>query len=156
MNNISTKSIKTLYFIDDSEDEKFLTELLFEAQKIQLDLKHFDNVSTFEEFFIESSICPNDVDLLVVDLNMPIKNGIDTIRYLKSKDQYNSLIMGICTGSEDPADKENAMSAGAEFFIKKPLDKTALESVCNLVPVLKLFTVSGTVNLQLNLTQNLQ
>lgn len=156
MNNMAIRNIKTLYFIDDSEDEKFLTELLFESQKIQLDLKHFDNVSKFEDFFIESSMCPNDADLLVVDLNMPIKNGIDTIRYLKSKDQYNSLIMGICTGSEDPADKENSISAGAEFFIKKPLDKTALERVCNSVPILKLFTVSGTVNLQLDLTQNMQ
>jgi response regulator RpfG family c-di-GMP phosphodiesterase len=156
MNNIATRNINTLYFIDDSEDEKFLTELLFESQKIQLTLKHFDNVSKFEDFFIENSLSLNAVDLLVVDLNMPIKNGIDTIKYLKSKDQYNALIMGICTGSEDPADRESAMSVGAEFFIKKPLDKKALERVCNLVPVLKLFTVSGTVNLQLDLNQNMQ
>ena len=50
----------------------------------------------------------------------------------------DNILIGICSGSEDPADKRNASESGAHFFVNKPLDLRSLGDVCEACEVLKM------------------
>lgn len=133
------QALETLYFIDDSDDERFLTEILFGVEKINLKIRHFFNLREFESFFTSQEE-QKSFGLLIVDLNMPIQNGVEIVDHLKKRKKYENLIIGICTGSEDPADKKIANAAGADFFIKKPFDTNSLKKTCEVVSKLDLIT----------------
>lgn len=144
------QTLDTLYFIDDSDDEKFLTELLFGVEKINLEIMHFFNLEEFNTFYHDEDN-KQSIGMLIVDLNMPIQNGVEIVSHIKQNNGYEDLIVGICTGSEDPADKKNATAAGADFFIQKPFNTKSLKITCDLVQGLDLVTnEAGQKNIQIS------
>jgi PAS domain S-box-containing protein len=68
-------------------------------------------------------------DLILMDWNMPVMDGIQTLEILKkdevTKDIPVLMITGVMTSSEDLA---FAMSVGAIDFLKKPFDKLELSA----------------------------
>jgi len=68
-------------------------------------------------------------DLILLDWNMPVLDGIDTLQILKkdesTKDIPVLMITGVMTSSEDLA---FAMSIGAIDFLKKPFDRLELSA----------------------------
>ena len=68
-------------------------------------------------------------DLVILDWNMPVMNGIETLEILKkdhaTKDIPVLMITGVMTSSEDLA---YAMTVGAIDFLKKPFDKQELNA----------------------------
>ncbi len=68
-------------------------------------------------------------DLIILDWNMPVMDGIDALEILK-KDETTShipvlMVTGVMTSSEDLA---YAMTIGAVDFLKKPFDKQELSA----------------------------
>lgn len=66
-------------------------------------------------------------DLIIMDWELPLMNGIDAIRNLK-KNEYTRMIPVImCTGvMMTSEDLQTAFEAGAIDYIRKPVDKTEL------------------------------
>lgn len=68
-------------------------------------------------------------DLILLDWNMPVMDGIDTLEVLKKDDTTKDIpvlmITGVMTTSEDLA---FAMSVGAIDFLKKPFDRLELSA----------------------------
>ncbi len=68
-------------------------------------------------------------DLVILDWNMPVMDGIETLEILKkdatTKDIPVLMITGVMTSSEDLS---FAMSIGAIDFLKKPFDKLELSA----------------------------
>ncbi len=68
-------------------------------------------------------------DLILLDWNMPVMDGIDTLEVLKKKEATKNIpvlmITGVMTSSEDLA---FAMSVGAIDFLKKPFDRLELNA----------------------------
>lgn len=82
-------------------------------------------------------------DLILMDIDMPVLDGYEATQRLRSKG-YHGLIAAL-TGSERVKDLANAVVAGCDDFIPKPLD----EHFPGLVKVLldrkdELRTPSGT------------
>ncbi|MGH1398211.1 MAG: sigma-54-dependent transcriptional regulator [Alphaproteobacteria bacterium] len=61
-----------------------------------------------------------DIKLVILDLNMPIMNGLETLEILKQKYPAISVIM--LTGSKDIEDAVQAMRLGATDFLMKPYE----------------------------------
>lgn len=66
-------------------------------------------------------------DLILLDWNMPVMDGIETLEILKKDDSMKDIpvlmITGVMTSSEDLS---FAMSVGAIDFLKKPFDRLEL------------------------------
>ncbi len=60
-----------------------------------------------------------DFDLAFVDVQMPGLNGLDLVRIVRAADGAQPLI-AVMTASATAADREAAMSAGADRFVPKP------------------------------------
>jgi DNA-binding response OmpR family regulator len=58
--------------------------------------------------------------LIVLDLNMPILNGMETLSRLKSHSVYKNIPVIIFTTSVHEVEKARCLEIGALDFIKKP------------------------------------
>jgi two-component system response regulator AtoC len=68
-----------------------------------------------------------DILLVVTDLHMPGMDGMDLLRRIK---QHNGTVQVIViTASEQTEDLVDALRAGANDFLLKPLERQALEEV---------------------------
>jgi len=77
-------------------------------------------------------------DLLILDLNMPDMNGMDVIRFLRSHARYHELPILVLTTRGDPESREEALAAGADFYMAKPFQpQQLLEEVRALTTVVE-------------------
>lgn len=66
----------------------------------------------------------NSYDLIITDINMPIMNGIELIKLIKSKSEYQAIIV---TSAYNDADSLlGLIDLGVDKFLLKPMDLTKL------------------------------
>lgn len=58
--------------------------------------------------------------LILLDVSMPGLNGLDTLRIIREKEQYTSVIF--LSGKSDPEDVIRGLDAGANDYVCKPFD----------------------------------
>jgi two-component system, chemotaxis family, chemotaxis protein CheY len=76
-----------------------------------------------------------DLDLLLVDWNMPRMNGLDFIRAIRSQKTYDGARILMVT-SEAQRDQVNlALGAGANEYLMKPFTKEVLMAKLSLLDV---------------------
>ena len=66
----------------------------------------------------------NKIDIVFLDLVMPVKDGIATATELKDYDSDVFMIVVSSVGTQQSIKK--ALSAGVKDFVQKPIDKTQL------------------------------
>ena len=59
-------------------------------------------------------------DLILVDLNLPKREGVDVLRSIRSKPLLVGVPVGIFTSSDDARDRHRVELLGAERYIHKP------------------------------------
>lgn len=128
--------VEEIHFIEDSDDEVFLARLLLGSQGLKIGVVHHTALSGLLSSFDEVDEAPPM--LIFVDLNMPRLRGDDVIKAIRGQKRFDQSIVGICTGSEDPADRKTSMEAGAQFFVQKPLDINCLTKISQSDPRLTL------------------
>lgn len=67
--------------------------------------------------------------VLVLDLWMPFKNGIEVLREIRAKD--SSIIIIMFTSDESPLTRRVCLEAGANYFLDKSQIMKLIE-ICNL------------------------
>jgi two-component system phosphate regulon response regulator PhoB len=76
-------------------------------------------------------------DLIIMDWQMPILNGIEVLKRIKQETTIASIPVIIMTGYVNgPENVQTAMNAGASGFLSKPFDSTELNSCVTSVLVL--------------------
>ncbi len=68
-------------------------------------------------------------DLLVLDLNMPGKDGFEVCQFVKANPSTSHVKVLILTGFGTPANKEKAFEIGADGFLTKPAPKEKIIKV---------------------------
>ncbi len=66
-------------------------------------------------------------DLILLDLNMPVKNGLEGLRDLKAEPRTAHIPVVIVTTRGEPAALEHCRQLGCVDFIAKPLDRVQLQ-----------------------------
>lgn len=61
-------------------------------------------------------------DLLLLDLEMPVMDGFETLERLRADPRHAALPVIVVTGREDIAAVDRAFQAGATSFVGKPLN----------------------------------
>jgi putative two-component system response regulator len=62
----------------------------------------------------------NSVDVVLLDINMPGMDGLETTRRIKSDPSLKHIPVVIVTGQEDTASRLEALKLGADDFLTKP------------------------------------
>lgn len=67
-----------------------------------------------------------DLDLIILDLNMPRMNGFEVLEALKSNSAYNKLATLILTNYDETENEIKGLDLGAVDYIRKPLNMESL------------------------------
>ncbi|WP_445457787.1 response regulator [Flavobacterium sp. HNIBRBA15423] len=116
---------------DDDEDDRLFFTDAFDELKINTVVNTFKNGKELLDFLHHpESILPN---IIFLDLNMPILNGVDCLKEIKKSDKFNNIAIAIYSTSSSDQDVENTFVLGANIYIKKPSDFNTLKKVLSEV-----------------------
>ena len=112
---------------DDDEDDRLFFTDAFDELKINTVVNTFKNGKELLDFLNHpESVLPN---IIFLDLNMPILNGVDCLKEIKKNDKLNDIAIAIYSTSSSDQDIENTFVLGANIYIKKPSDFGTLKKV---------------------------
>ncbi|THU33042.1 response regulator [Niastella caeni] len=105
---------------DDDQEDRFLMHTAFEEIGLSSDIYLVENgLQVFS--YLENSIAQTNMpSLIVLDLNMPILNGMETLSRLKAHSLYKNIPVIMYTTSVHEVEKARCLEIGAVDFIKKP------------------------------------
>ena len=111
---------------DDDEDDCLLLKSAFEDAGITKVLRFVEDGKELMDYLYrqgqyadpKQSPCP---DLILLDLNMPMKDGREALREIKSDPELRSIPIVILTTSKEESDVRMTYETGAASFITKPL-----------------------------------
>ena len=69
----------------------------------------------------------NMPDAVLLDWNMPVMDGLEFLKTLRSRDTEQPIVV-FCTTENDMAHIRTAMEAGANEYIMKPFDREIIEA----------------------------
>ncbi len=72
-------------------------------------------------------------DVVITDINMPVMDGIEFIKNVRSSGKYQSLPILILTTESSREKRDQGRAAGGTGWIVKPFDPEKLISVINRV-----------------------
>ncbi|HEY6343875.1 MAG TPA: response regulator [Bryobacteraceae bacterium] len=107
--------------VEDNVADLFLVKEAVAAAKLDIDLYFFsdgDEILQFLALIDEDSVrCP---ELLLLDLNIPKKDGFEVLSYLRSSKRCASMRVVIMTSSSARADREKSASFNVDSYFNKP------------------------------------
>lgn len=123
---------------DDPDDRELLKEAFADRCR-DCDLQFVQNGEELLDFLAtraqKGTVATGYVfpHLLLLDLNMPLKDGREALLALKADEQYAAIDIVILSTSESPEDRVFCMKHGArEYLIKPPGYTQLLELVARL------------------------
>jgi len=78
-----------------------------------------------------------DVDLMLVDWNMPEMNGIDFVRAVRSQRAFDATRILMVTSEAQSDHVSEAINAGANEYLMKPFSKDVLVAKLGLLDVIQ-------------------
>jgi two-component system chemotaxis response regulator CheY len=94
-------------------------------------------VTEAEDGALALSACRSKMpDAILLDWNMPVMNGIEFLRALRSEFGPDNPPVLFCTTENDMRFVEEAIEAGAQEFIMKPFDESILRGKLEQVGLL--------------------
>ena len=112
---------------DDDEDDRLFFTDAFDELKINTVVNTFKNGKELLDFLHHpESVLPN---IIFLDLNMPILNGIECLKEIKKNQKFDNIAIAIYSTSSSDQDVENTFVLGANIYIKKPSDFNTLKKV---------------------------
>ncbi len=125
---ILKKKLKLLVTEDDFENQKFLEMFL----KRNFEVEICDSEQSFYEHLNK-----NKFDIILMDISLRgNKNGLELTKELRKMPGYENIPVVCLSAHAFKKDRDNAMNAGADVFLTKPVENkvllnTLLEAVTN-------------------------
>ena len=113
---------KVLVVDDDMRTTFALSRLLTERGMIPL------KAANGEQALIALEREP-DVDLVLMDIMMPVMDGYEAIKRIREQERFRKLPIIALTAKAMPGDRSTCLEAGASDYLPKPLDQERLLSM---------------------------
>ncbi|QLE00134.1 response regulator [Galbibacter sp. BG1] len=118
---------------DDAEDLLFFKKAIASV-KMATELFLFNNGQELMDYLnTPGNPMP---DIVFLDLNMPVKNGMESLREIRYNSRFKNLSVAIYSTSTSESDIKKTFILGANVYINKPnslvLLKEVIEKVLNM------------------------
>ena len=133
-NQMNGRPMEILLVEDNPGDVRFTSEVLKEAQVRNNLSVAKDGVEAIAFLRREGQFldAPRP-DLILLDLNLPKKNGLEMLNEIKSADDLKAIPVVILTTSEAEPDINKSFDLSANCYITKPIDVERLTMVMNSI-----------------------
>ncbi|WP_128544445.1 response regulator [Larkinella soli] len=114
-----------VYVVEDDAEDRFLLQLAFQRCNPNHRLSYFghgEELLSHLEGLAEAQLPA----LIILDLNMPIMDGYETLEWLRRTQKYRVIPVLTYTTSENPDDVETIYRLGTNAFLTKPAQFSTL------------------------------
>ncbi|HMQ45787.1 response regulator [Mariniflexile maritimum] len=112
------KSIFHIFLTDDDDDDRLFFSEVIDEICTETSLKLFnDGQELMDYLLLPDSVLPN---LLLLDLNMPKKNGMQCLCEIRSNPKLKDLFIAIYSTSSSEKDIDETYANGANIYLNKP------------------------------------
>ncbi len=112
--------------VDDEKDVQALFEQRF-RKEIKSQVMHFIFAFSGEDALIYLNEHQHEAVLILSDINMPGMSGLQLLEHIKQKYHKPPPLVMMITAYGDAENFDRAKQLGADDFLTKPLDFTALK-----------------------------
>ena len=128
----------TILIADDDEDDRLLAEDALRENRLVNDLRFVEDGEELMEYLLQQSkyADPRDAPrpgLILLDLNMPKKDGREALQEIKSNDLLRRIPVVILTTSKAEEDILKTYDLGVNSFITKPVTFDGLVELMQLL-----------------------
>ncbi|MFD2825420.1 ATP-binding protein [Leeuwenhoekiella polynyae] len=123
--NLSLKGLRVLVAEDNKMNQFYIRQLL-QGLNVQADIA--ENGQEAVAIYQDAKA---NYDLILMDMHMPVMNGLEAISLIResNKDSLNKVPIVACSADVFPEARKNAIKAGIDFYLTKPLKEDALKEV---------------------------
>ncbi|MGR7813764.1 response regulator [Lacinutrix undariae] len=124
-------NIMNVVLADDDADDRLLFEEAISEIDVKTNLSLFNDGKTLMDHLnLPETILP---EIVFLDLNMPIKNGMQCLKEIRDNEKLKELCVAIYSTSSSEEDIENTFVNGANVYISKPNSYSALKKAIDKV-----------------------
>ena len=123
---------KVIYLADDDEDDRMFLREAIENDISDVCLVEASNGKQLINFLSDPSIVPG-LDLIILDISMPIMNGLETLIWLKANEHLKYIPVVILSTSNDPSQVNDAYAAGASAYLVKPVSMDGYSHITEVI-----------------------
>ena len=125
-----TEGNRPILLAEDDPNDVLLMRYAFRRLGLEDRLICCDNGETFIRNLLHVREANQMPALCILDIKMPRANGFQTLRWLRSREEFRTLPVVIMSASGAPSDMHLAKTFGADEYLVKPL---ALQTLCTTV-----------------------
>ncbi len=118
----------TVVIVDDSEDDRLLTQLALEEAKLAVTI-----VQAVDGEDGLAKIRAHKPDLVLLDINMPRMDGMELLATMRANGMARSIPVVIMSTSQADADVLRSYTVGASAYVTKPLDFNKFQEIVTAV-----------------------
>jgi CheY-like chemotaxis protein len=142
---VSRRSVKSvedciLLYVEDDDATAFLFQTALDEEGIPVRLFRVTDGEEASAFLVRTGVyeCAPVPDLVVLDVNLPRKSGLDVLADIRSDPHFADLPVVVFSTSVHPYDRERAVQLGANKYFTKEADLdafvTSVRSICEMLP----------------------
>ncbi|GAB3885223.1 response regulator [Spirosoma agri] len=122
------KTTYSVFVADDDDDDRLLMKVAFDLRCPEANIRFaIDGLDLLEAL----NDSPDRPCLIILDLNMPRLNGLESLQILRNTPVYIHTPIIVFSTSDNDQDKAEAYAKGANEYIVKPVDMHALAELVN-------------------------
>jgi len=108
-----------ILIVDDDADDREIIRDAFQTTLEDQDYIFIENGDRLLDYLVENHEA-NTPSLIMLDLNMPGKDGRETLKEIKTDNRFQHIPTIVFTTSSSHRDKQTVYDLGANCFITKP------------------------------------
>jgi len=120
------KSTDTILLVEDNPDDAELTRLALARHGLDNRVTHVsDGMQALDYLYRRDAFSDRpggNPALILLDLKMPLLDGIGVLREIKGSEQLHNIPVVVLTSSTEPSDLQRAYSAGTNAYMAKPTE----------------------------------
>ena len=113
-----------ILLVDDDPADVLLTRRAMSQTRLRLDMSVVPDGEAALEYLNQAGDYSDAVrpDLVILDLNIPKRDGIEVLKMIKSNSTLCSIPVIVLTTSGEPQDVKRAYANQANSYVRKPID----------------------------------
>lgn len=111
---------------DDPDDCEFFLDTI-ETINVEIPIRVFNGGDQLMEYL--KNVNSKLPDIIFLDLNMPVKNGFECLREIRSINRLKDICTIIFSTSYNSSDIELSYKLGANAYIQKPFNQEEMQNI---------------------------